>query len=183
VRSLAAIAVALSIAATACGSGGERSPDPSTPSKIGFVPADGWNTVTATVAVGEEMSPVAWAATVPFRPEDEGADFPDATVAALLNGETVISALGPRPFTGEADFPQLEAEPLVIGSEQCISRAYDGQPAPHITFCHLDRWIGQGHVLNVDVWLGAAGPLQIPGEDQLEEANDQLSRLVIDDSA
>jgi hypothetical protein len=183
VRSLAAIAVALSIAATACGSGGERSPDPSAPSKIGFVPADGWNTVTATVAVGEEMSPVAWAATVPFRPEDEGASFPDATVAGLVNGETVISVLGPRPFTGEADFPQLGSEPLMIGSEQCISRDYEGQPQPHITLCYLDRWVGRDRMLNVLIWLGAPGPLQIPGEEQLEEANDQLARLVIDDSA
>jgi hypothetical protein len=33
----------------------------------------------------------------------------------------------------------------------------------------------------VDVWLGAPGPGQLPSEQLLEEANQQLGRLLIDD--
>jgi hypothetical protein len=185
VRSLAFVVLTVSLAAAGCDSGAESEPalDKSEPAPIAFVPADGWNTVMATIAVGEETSAVAWASTGVFSPEDEGAGFPDATVQELPSGEIVISALGPRPFTGEADFPQLADDPLVIGSDECISRAYDGQPAPHITLCHLDRWVGQDRVLNVEVWLGARGPGQIPSEDLLAAANEQLGRLVVDDSA
>jgi hypothetical protein len=174
--------LALALTAAACGTQ-EREPAPDQPAsgRATFVPADGWNTVAKIAAVGEGTSPVAWAATVPFSPEDEGAGFPDATVAGLRNGEIAITALGPRPFAGEADFPQLADSPLVIGSEQCISRAFDGQPAPHITLCQLDRRVGQDWVLNVLVWLGAAGPEQIPHEVYLAEANAQLARLVMDD--
>jgi hypothetical protein len=173
--------LAVSLAAAGCDSGAEGEPAPheSAPAPIVFVPADGWNTVTQSVAVGEETSPVVWATTGVFSPEDEGAGFPDATVRELPPGGIVISALGPRTFAGEADFAQLGDEPLAIGSDECISRAYEDQPAPHITYCHLDRWVGQDRVLNVQVWLGGPAPGQIPGDEVLAAANEQLRRLVV----
>jgi hypothetical protein len=178
------LVLAVSLAAVGCDSGAESEPTPdeSPSAPIVFAPADGWNTVTQSVAVGEEISPVVWATTGVFSPEDEGAGFPDATVRELPPGGIVISALGPRPFAGEADFPQLEDELLAIGSDECISRAYEDQPAPHITYCHLDRWVGQDHVLNVQVWLGGPAPGQIPGDDVLAAANEQLGRLVVHSS-
>jgi hypothetical protein len=142
-----------------------------------LVPLSEWQRVRSTLSVGGEMSPVAWSATSRFQSEDEGADFPDETVKALEAGGIVITVLGPRPFSRDAEFPQLFSAPLVISSDACVSEAYDGQPQPHIALCYLDRWVGPGHVLNVNIWFGTDGPGQAPTEAQVERANDELARL------
>ena len=150
-------------------------------STVGFMPAPGWNTIASNMAVGEETSPVAWAATIPFEPEDDYAGFPDNTVAELPSGGIVISVLGPRPFTGEAPFSQLSEEPLVVPEENCLTEAYADQPQPHIALCPLDRWVGNDQVLNVLVWFGTADPGDQPSQAQIDAANAELARFVIPD--
>jgi hypothetical protein len=179
-------AIALLLVGSACASdaeeAGTRSASASVlsaPTTVRFDPAAGWHTVTATVPVGEETSPSAWAATVSFDPEDDGADFPDSTVKELEAGEIVISVLGPRRFRGQADFAQLSTEPLVISTEGCVTEAYEGQPEPHIALCHLNRWVGEDQVMNVLVWFGTGGPGRAPSQAQVAAANEELARVVI----
>ena len=140
-----------------------------------FEPASGWNTLSSTTKIRADSAPVAWAANVPFRPESDYSGFPDNTVKHLPRGGIVISALGPRPFTGETSFPDV-SEPLTITAANCVT-SYEGAPRSDIALCPLDRRLGSGRVLNVLVWIGTAAANEDPSPRLLAEANRELARL------
>jgi hypothetical protein len=143
-----------------------------------FPPAKGWKTFESRTDVGTESAPVAWTANVPFAAERVDQGLPENTVRRLPAGGIVISALGPRPFKGDAPFPDLSV-PLEVSLQSCVT-SYEGQSNTHVTLCPLDRRVGSDQVLNVMVWLGAEAPGAQPSQKLLDLANAQLSRLTIE---
>jgi hypothetical protein len=142
-----------------------------------FKPSGGWNTLTASIMIRSDASPVAWAANFPFEPESDFSGFPDNTVKRLRAGGIVISVLGPRPFEGDASFPDI-SEPLTLSAGDCVT-SFEGAPRPDIALCPLDRKIGNDQVLNILVWFGTDAPGAKPSDHQLESANAELGRLLI----
>jgi hypothetical protein len=143
--------------------------------KASFRSAPGWTTYEARIQIGDQTSPVAWAANVPFSAERVQQGLPDNTVKSLPSGGIVISVLGPRRFEGEAAFSDI-SEPLQLSADECVT-SYEGQPKPNVSVCPLDRKIGSDHVLNVLVWFGTDGPREKPAQQLLDAANAELTRL------
>jgi hypothetical protein len=140
-----------------------------------FLSAPAWTTYEGRTQIGDQTSPVAWAANIPFSAEHLQHGLPHNTVRSLPNGGIVISVLGPRRFDGEADFPDI-SEPLQVSADACVA-SYEGQPKSNVSVCPLDRKVGDDHVLNVLVWFGTDGPGGKPAQQQLDAANAELTRL------
>lgn len=138
-----------------------------------FQPAPGWNTVTTTFGPNGEKLSVAWAATVPFVSEKDFSGFPSETIEALPSDGIVISAIGPRPYTGGESFPAIR-EPLDLSQGSCVWDQYEGQPAPNVSKCLIDTMVGD-RLFNVIVWFGTTEP----DDDMIAQANDELANLVV----
>lgn len=140
---------------------------------LSFAPAEGWNTVETNVGPEPGSLPVAWAANVLFRAEDSFVGFPDNTIRSLAPDAIVITAVGPRRYTGDVAFPQLKL-PLNLADGRFLAREYEGQPAPNVSMFLIEGKVGD-QLLNVTVWMGTSEP----SERMIEAANAELSRLSI----
>lgn len=120
-----------------------------------FESAPGWHTAQAVVGPQEEAWPAAWAANVPLRDDPSRSGLPNRTVRTLPPGGIVIAVVGPRPYTGEEEFP-ARAFPLRVSDGFCTHRYYEGRPAPDVSVCYLDTWVGE-RLLNVTDWLAGCG--------------------------
>ena len=139
---------------------------------ISFQPAEGWNTIET--GVGSEETPrVAWAANVPFEPEESFGGFPDNTVRNLPPSGIVIVAVEPRVYEGGVAFPEREL-PLTLADGYFRSEHYEGQPAPHVSMFVIDALI-DGRLLNVLVWMGTTQP----SDPMINAADEELARLTI----
>ena len=153
-------------------------PDSASPEPAAFFkPAPGWSTVQAVVGPQEEQWPAAWAANVPFRDDPQRSGLPDETVRSLPPGGILMTVVGPRPYAGGEEFP-ARAFPLRLSDGLCTHRYYEGQPAPHVSVCYLDTWVGD-RLLNVTVWLGRAAVSEKPSEELHSETDEELARLQI----
>jgi hypothetical protein len=138
-----------------------------------FEPAPGWNTVNTTLAEGQDALQVAWAANVPFVSETDPSGFPTETIRTLPPDGIVMTAIGPRPYTGRESFPELH-EPLDLSQGVCAHDNYEGQPAENVSKCRIDAMVGE-KLLNVVVWFGSNRPT----DAIVAEANEELDRLVL----
>ncbi|HEV8564122.1 MAG TPA: hypothetical protein VGR41_04360, partial [Actinomycetota bacterium] len=138
-----------------------------------FEEAPGWNTVTTTFGPDGEELPVTWAANVPFVSEEDPSGFPSETIRALPADGIVITAVGPRAYTGGETFPAIR-EPLDLSQGHCEADQYETQPAANVSKCILDTMVGE-QLFNVMVWFGK----NHPGDEMTAQANEELARLVI----
>jgi hypothetical protein len=139
-----------------------------------FEPSEGWNLVHTTIDPrSSEDLPIVWAANVPFSPDDSASGFPSRTVRALPEDGIVITAIGPRAYTGNTVFPAATF-PLTISQGFCRDDQYETQPAPHVSTCLVDTMVGD-ELLNVTVWFGT----NHPSDEMYEQAHAQLARLVL----
>lgn len=139
-----------------------------------FEPIEGWNIVLTTIDPNNPQDlPIVWTANVPFAPEESTSGFPDNTVESLPPNGIVMTVVGPREYTGDTVFPPARF-PLTISQGFCNHDQYEGQPAPHVSGCLIDTKV-EDQLLNVTVWFGT----NRPSEDLYQEADAQLSRLVV----
>lgn len=154
-RRLAGMVVLVALGSASCGSGNDKA-DARHPAAVNlhavFAPGEGWQTRLTSTA----ESPVAWAANVDFSVSDAAQEFPRHTIDALPSGGIVLVAVGPRPFQGEADFPDLSL-PLRLTDGRLATGSYEGQPAPGLSYFYADAWIDD-QLLNVWGYLAENPP-------------------------
>jgi hypothetical protein len=142
---------------------------------VSFKAPQGWFTAeTSLRGPGATPVPIAWGANAPFLDDPAEADFPDATVRDLPPDGIVLEVVGPRPYSGEADFPHLSL-PLELSDGYCVSDGYEGQPAPSVSACFIDAWINDG-LVNITAWLGSNRATS----QMIAAANLTLGTLAID---
>jgi hypothetical protein len=161
----------LRVAADGTAWGGEDAHDAPA---VWFAHRDGWFTAETSLA-GPDNSPipVAWEGNTPFLDDPAAHEFPDATVRRLPADGIAIAAVGPRPYTAEADFPTLRL-PLELSDGHFVAHDYEGQPAPDVSADFIAGWLG-GQALNVIVWFGTSDPTPV----MRGQASDALARLSI----
>lgn len=140
---------------------------------MSFTATPGWNTVTTTFGPAGQKLSVAWAANVPFASEHDYSGFPSDTIRALPQDGIVLTAIGPRSYTGGETFPEMR-EPLDLSQGSCAWDQYEGQPAPNVSKCLIDTMVGN-RLFNVMVWFGSIDP----SEEMIAQANQQLSHVTI----
>jgi hypothetical protein len=156
-----------------------QSPEPNTgaadraEATAAFRSAPGWNAVNKTLKPTGDAPSVAWAANVSFVPETDPSGFPIETIRTLPPDGIVMTAIGPRPYTGGESFPRLR-QPLDVAQGFCAHDNYEGQPAENVSKCRIDTMVGD-ELLNVTVWFGSNKPT----DAMVAEANEQLGRLVL----
>jgi hypothetical protein len=133
----------------------------------------GWNTVNTTLSSGQEALPVSWAANVPFVSESDPSGFPTKTIRILQPDGIVMTAIGPRPYTGGENLPPLR-QPLDLSQGVCSHDNYEGQPADNVSKCRIDTMVGD-ELLNLTVWFGSNRPT----DAMVAEANEELGRLIV----
>jgi hypothetical protein len=134
----------------------------------------GWFTAeTSLAAPGEAPIPIAWTGNRPFVDDPAESEFPDRTVRQLSPDAIVLTIVGPRPYSGEADFPHLPL-PLTLSEGYFHGEGWEGQPAPNVSAYFLDAWIGDG-VVNVTAWFGRNDPTP----QMLRDANAALATLSV----
>jgi hypothetical protein len=136
-------------------------------------PGDWFTAETSLLVPGDRPIPVAWAGNVPFVDDPGVSEFPDSTVRKLPPNGVVIETVGPRPYSGSADFPRLSL-PLKLSDGYFHGDGYEGQPAPNVSVYFIDARIGD-EVLNASIWFGRNEPTPA----MLAEANSALATLSI----
>ncbi len=141
-----------------------------------FTPTIGWNTVeTNNREAGTDQLDLAWAANVPFAPQDTQADWPTATLESLPAGAIVIVVVGPWAYTGGEQIPQLELPVRIENLDFERANWWEGQPAPNVSGYHISAHINAQEIVNVFVWMGSDDPTP-----QLKAAADEeLARLML----
>ena len=160
----------LRVAADSSAWGGDDADD-TTPA-VWFGRHGGWFTAETSLPGGPPI-PVAWDANTPFVDDPATHEFPDATVRRLPPDGIAIAAVGPRPYTGEADFPTLRL-PLRLSDGHFVADDYEGQPAPDVSSYFIDGWL-DGQIVNVVVRFGRTDPTP----EMLAQADDALARFSI----
>lgn len=161
-RLLALVALLAVVSSVASGCAAERA------DRVQFSKDSRWRTVETT---RQDGTPVAWIANIDFATEDEGRVFPDTTIKDLPPRGIVMVAVGPRPYTGDADFNRIDL-PVTLSEGRVLSEAYEGKPAPHVSYFFADTWVG-AHILNVWGYIGENPPTA--GAEK--EANEMLAAL------
>jgi hypothetical protein len=141
-----------------------------------FESAPGWMTMNTRLGSDDDALRVAWASNIPFILDKEPSGFPTETIRALSVEGIVITAIGPRPYTGGEGFPQLR-EPLDLSQGFCARDEYEGQLAENVSKCRIDTMVDD-QLFNVMVWFGT----KRPSDDMQAEANEELARLIIPSS-
>jgi hypothetical protein len=143
-----------------------------------FEPSQDWNLVLTIIDPNNPQDlPIAWAANVPFSPNESASGFPTETIRDLPSDGIVITVVGPREYTGDSVFPPATF-PMTISQGFCSYDEYETQPAPHVSKCLVDTMVGD-ELMNVTVWFGT----NRPSDDMYQEANNQLARLVLPGNA
>jgi len=144
-----------------------------------FTPATGWNIVETNNRQSCSSCPdkldLAWAANVPFAPQDTQADWPTETLKNLPPGGIVIVVVGPWTYTGSDAIPGLQLPVQVENLHFEAANWYEGQPAPNVSSYFTSAHINPQEIVNVFVWVGSDNPTPA-----LKAAADQeLARLTM----
>jgi hypothetical protein len=144
-----------------------------------FTPAIGWNTVETNNRASCPSCPdkldVAWAANVPFSPQDTQADWPTATLKNLPAGGIVMVVVGPWAYSGGDPVPNLKLPVRVEGLHFNPANWWEGQPAPNVSGYWINGHINAREIVNVFVWMGGDDPTPA----MRAAADEELSRLTL----
>jgi hypothetical protein len=155
--------------------GGGRRPAEENPEVLRFQALPGWHVATISGDGGFAL-PSAWAANVPFAPEDLAEDspthgYPDATAESLPEGGVLLIA--------SVELMTRNALPAAVGypegplTLEDPASEYEGQrPGTSLAFASATV---NGRFVNVTALFGN----ERPARELLEEANDQLARLIV----
>ena len=69
--------------------------------------------------------------------------------------------------------------PLRVSDLYCVADGYEGQPAPHVSFCNLAARLESGEIFNAYVYFGRNEPTP----EMTAQANDVLATLSLSPSA
>jgi hypothetical protein len=134
-----------------------------------FTPAIGWNTVETNTS-GTNL---AWAANVPFEPQDTRTTWPMSTLRNLAPDGIVIVVVGPfAPAAGD-EVPNLKT-PVRVEDMSFHANNYETQPAPTVSYYLSVAHLGTQE-LNVDVWMGRNDPTPA----MKAAADEELARLTL----
>lgn len=135
-----------------------------------FTPAVGWNTVETNTS-GTNL---AWAANIPFEPQDTRTAWPMATLRGLPPDGIVIVVVGPFTPSASDEVGTLKI-PVRVEDMSFHGDNYKTQPAPNVSY-YLDiaRINGQKEI-NVDVWMGRNDPTPA----MKAAADEELARLTL----
>jgi len=136
-----------------------------------FKPPDGWFTAEESEPVEPHIQ-VNWASNVPL------ADDPANTTARLSANGIVVEAVGPWVYAGKETVPAIDF-PLEVSHLNCLADGYEGQPAPHVSFCNLAARLESGEIFNAYVYFGRNEPTP----EMTAQANDVLATLSLSPSA
>ena len=127
-----------------------------------FTPAMGWNIVETNNRKACPSCPdkldLAWAANVPFAPQDTQTDWPIETLKNLPPGGIVIVVVGPWTYTGSQAIPDLKRPIEVEDLHFQAANWYEGQPAPNVSRYFTSAHINPQEIVNVFVWVGSDNP-------------------------
>jgi hypothetical protein len=147
---------------------------PSTPVPA-FAPAVGWNTVeTNNHRSAPNKLDLAWAANVPFEPQDAQTDWPNATLRDLPPDGIVIVVVGPWTYTGSEQLPDLKL-PVRLTDLYFNGDNWEGQPAPNVSRYQIAAHINAQKIVNVYVWMGRVDPTPA----MKTAAEEELARLTL----
>lgn len=144
-----------------------------------FTPALGWNTVETNVGPPDVPSPnkpvpVAWAANVPFGPQDVGTTWPHAPLQSLPPNGIVISVAGPSegPDNEQARIvtPPFRVEDMFFWADN-----YQGQPASNVSRFWISAPNGANQGISLSVWMGRNDPTPA----MKAAADEELARLTL----
>jgi hypothetical protein len=154
-----------------------------------FTPALGWNTVETNIQrpAPNTPVPVAWAANVPFGPQDLGTDWPYPPLQNLPPDGIVISVDGPSegPFNKQARIvkPPYRVEDMYFWASAAdaghasgqAADTYRGQPAPNVSLFWISAPTGPDQGIGISVWMGRNEPTAA----MKAAADEELSRLTL----
>ncbi len=151
---------------------------------LDFEAADGWNVVKSDPAIADQPgAPQAWAANVPFAPQDvppgstQGypGGYPAGTVRTLPPEGIVIVAdllLETRnPLPPSRQFPERH---LPLGLEQPPYSGWEGQPREDLSLSAVNATVN-GWWVTVTVVFGTKDP----SDALIRQANEEVARLVV----
>jgi hypothetical protein len=144
-----------------------------------FNPNRGWNTMDTAVNTPAlpNNNEVAWAANVPFAPEDSMTGWPTNTIRSLpANGIVVFASLARY----QTDTPNLFSDqtlPLSLADGEFHSSGYETQPAPNVSADVLYAHVKSQYLL-VIVWYGS----NTPGSAITTAAQQELNALRVPDA-
>jgi hypothetical protein len=155
-------------------SGAEPSTSTTSPDldRLHFAAPEGWFTLEGEGL--KNSGDVAWAANVPFAPEDVAAwELPGETIRELAPDGLVFWAWGPRSYTGYTEYGELDP-PFTLANARLSTGQYETQISPHVAFAHGGVLV-RDELLTVYVWFGSNPPSQA----LKAEANRILATLTI----
>jgi hypothetical protein len=142
-----------------------------------FTPAIGWNIVETNnrrLGVAPALD-LAWAANIPFAPQDTQTDWPTETLKTLPPGGIVIVVVGPWEYSGNNPIPDLKAPVRVEDLHFERANWWEGQPAPNVSRYWTSAHINAQDIVNVFVWMGSDDPTPA----LKAAADEELTRLTL----
>jgi hypothetical protein len=142
-----------------------------------FAPAVGWNTVETnnrvTCATCPDKLDLAWAANVPFAPQDTQTDWPTTTLKSLSAGAIVIVVVG--PFPSSASLPELKLPVRVEDMNFNQANWWEGQPAADVSGYWIGAHTTSDQNFDIYVWMGSDNP----SSAMKAAADEELARLTL----
>jgi hypothetical protein len=141
-----------------------------------FTPALGWNTAETNVRLPapNKSDPVAWAANVPFEPQDAQTAWPMTTLRKLPADGIVIVVVGPDqgPYNQQA---RIVSPPFRVEDMFFHGNNYETQPASNVSWYWISVPTGTSQGINVNVWMGSNNPTPA----MKAAADEELARLTL----
>ena len=145
------------------------------PANLGFAPAPGWNTVSATWHYPHHLAQrMAWATNVPISPADSASGQPIHTVKTLPANGIVIWIAAPNWNRPSKDYPNTKL-PLQISDFPAHTGQYEMQPAPAVSTYGPYPVTVNGHQLAAYIYFGS----NPPSPANLRAAQAELNRLEV----
>jgi hypothetical protein len=159
-------ATAGALAANAA-SGQERQPV-----VLAFAPAVGWNTLQSRDPRNPDVQ-FAWAANVPFAPDDRLSGEPTQT-AKVLPADGIVVYASMLPSVPDASGYRDVEGPIELADGEFFSGMYENQPAANVSKVQINAHVG-GRFVYVEVMFGTENP----SARLRDEAQQQLGRLLV----
>jgi hypothetical protein len=141
---------------------------------LAFLPSANWNTMETAIDTPAlpNNNQVAWAANVPFAPEDSMTGWPTNTTKTLpADGIVVFASLARYKTIDPSIYPDQNL-PLSLSDGRFHSSGYETQPAPNVSSDVIYAHVKSQYLL-VIVWYGS----NTPTHAMTTSAQDELNRL------